>query len=128
MDIDLDVHSLLHEQISSFANQSYHDYTPLGISFCFDNRTHLTSLDLCAPIFPTSIPLPRGLRLGMTGKDLVMLLGEPDRKGGGGGTRLDCWIEYSMHRASTLTLRGPIGKRRIWLSRASQCSRNRGFL
>ncbi|CAO3620677.1 unnamed protein product [Cunninghamella echinulata] len=32
----------------------------------------------------------------MVAHDIVTLLGEPDRKGGGGKTRTFCWIEYQF--------------------------------
>ncbi|CAO3703036.1 unnamed protein product [Rhizopus stolonifer] len=43
---------------------------------------------------PFQQELPCGLKSDMQGHDIVSLLGEPDKKGGGGQTGTPCWIEY----------------------------------
>ncbi|EFJ26418.1 hypothetical protein SELMODRAFT_412979 [Selaginella moellendorffii] len=64
----------------------YHNYEALGVSLCFEesaleavhvyNGTHGYSQFIG--------DLPHGLRIGMTGREIVELLGEPDGKAGGG--------------------------------------------
>lgn len=91
--------------ITKISNYVYHAYKPLGISFCF---TPTDNIDLILDAidvyngqtrdgFSTcQLPLPCGLKSEMQAHEIVAMLGEPDRKGGGGQTRMPCWIEYKF--------------------------------
>ncbi|KAG1307697.1 hypothetical protein G6F62_001710 [Rhizopus arrhizus] len=90
--------------ITKVSNYVYYAYKPLGMSFGFVNQHStlvLDSLDIhnsqtrdgFEP-FQKQEDLPCGLRSDMQGHEIVSLLGEPDKKGGGGRARTPCWIEY----------------------------------
>lgn len=91
--------------ISKLSNFVYHAYKPLGLSLCFkqaqNNQLILDAIDVYngqtrdgfAP-FRLTKDLPCGLKKEMQAHEIVAMLGEPDRKGGGGQTRMPCWIEY----------------------------------
>lgn len=96
--------------VKKVSNYVYHAYKPLGISFCFipkdknSNDLILDAIDIyngetrdgfsqCK----ISTDLPCGLRQDMQAHEIVALLGEPDRKGGGGQSRIPCWIEYKFN-------------------------------
>lgn len=91
--------------ITKISNYVYHAYKPLGISFCFipasNNDLVLDAIDIyngqTRDGFTTChLPLPCGLESKMQAHEIVAMLGEPDRKGGGGQTRMPCWIEYKF--------------------------------
>ncbi|GAA5798088.1 hypothetical protein EDC94DRAFT_427733 [Helicostylum pulchrum] len=93
--------------ITKLSNYVYHAYKPLGLSFCFmndqSNQLVLDAIDVYngqtrdgfAP-FKLTDDLPCGLKTDMQAHEIVAMLGEPDRKGGGGQTRMPCWIEYKF--------------------------------
>jgi len=64
----------------------YHNYKPLGVSFCFENSilkaAHVYNGTHGFSVYKGDLPL--GLRLNMKGQDIVRILGEPDDKMGGG--------------------------------------------
>ncbi|KAI7905023.1 uncharacterized protein BX663DRAFT_501397 [Cokeromyces recurvatus] len=93
--------------ISKLSNYIYHAYKPLGISLCFTSDKENLVLDAIDIYngktrdgfsqFALPEELPCGLKSTMQAYEIVSLLGEPDRKGGGGQTRLPCWIEYKFN-------------------------------
>ncbi|KAI8084304.1 uncharacterized protein B0P05DRAFT_535023 [Gilbertella persicaria] len=100
--------------LSEISNYVYYAYKPLGISFCFikDNDTlKLDAIDIYngntrdgfSP-FHAQEHLPCGLTPTMQAHQIVSLLGEPDRKGGGGQTRTPCWIEYKFNQNSGILI------------------------
>lgn len=94
--------------ISNVSKDVYHAYKPLGISFCFTPVDDLFVLDAIDVYngktrdgflpFQKTEHLPCGLTSTMQAHEIVAMLGEPDRKGGGGQTRIPCWIEYKFSR------------------------------
>jgi hypothetical protein len=90
--------------ISNVSKDVYHAYKPLGISFCFVSSGLLDAIDVYngetrdgfLPYKSTEFPC--GLTPTMQAHEIVAMLGEPDRKGGGGQTRMPCWIEYKFNR------------------------------
>ncbi|KAI8967361.1 hypothetical protein BDF20DRAFT_908426 [Mycotypha africana] len=50
--------------------------------------------------FQQNILLPCGITSSMHAYEIVQALGEPDRKGGGGRTRMPCWIEYKFNNTN----------------------------
>lgn len=95
--------------ITKLSNYVYHAYKPIGISFCFIPSSSSSELVLDAidvyngstrdgfSQFTLIDKLPCGLKNEMQAHEIVSLLGEPDRKGGGGQSRLPCWIEYKFN-------------------------------
>lgn len=92
--------------ITKISNYIYHAYKPLGISFCFiptnKDELLLDAIDVyngqTRDGFTTcQLQLPLGLNSKMQAHEIVAMLGEPDRKGGGGQTRMPCWIEYKFN-------------------------------
>lgn len=96
--------------VKNVSNYVYHAYKPLGVSLCFipkdknSNDLILDAIDIyngetrdgfsqCK----LSTDLPCGLRQDMQAHEIVAMLGEPDRKGGGGPSRIPCWIEYNFN-------------------------------
>ncbi|KAI8097090.1 uncharacterized protein BX664DRAFT_72684 [Halteromyces radiatus] len=116
-------HSILQQQnlntIKRFPDSIYHAYKSLGLSFCFvskskpiqqcddyDDNLILDAIDIYNGVTKDGYQ-PYSLKLdlpyidsSMVAHDIVSLLGEPDRKGGGGQTRLPCWIEYKFEKNS----------------------------
>lgn len=100
----------LQPTISKVSKYEYHAYKPLGISLCFipDNNSPATmkldaidvyngtTRDGFQP-FKSEELLPCGLNSTMQAHEIVAMLGEPDKKGGGGQTRMPCWIEYHFN-------------------------------
>ncbi|CAO3627552.1 unnamed protein product [Cunninghamella blakesleeana] len=102
--------------IKRFPDCIYHSYKPLGLSFSFisvdkpvddctlnDDHLKLDAIDIYNGTtkdsflnYQLDIPLPCGITTSMVAHDIVSLLGEPDRKGGGGKSRTSCWIEYKF--------------------------------
>ncbi|XP_059065506.1 uncharacterized protein LOC131857266 [Cryptomeria japonica] len=63
----------------------YHNYKPLGMSFCFEDSI-LQAIHVYNGIHGFSVckaELPLGIRLNMDGQEIVTILGEPDDKMGG---------------------------------------------
>lgn len=97
--------------ITKLSNYVYHAYKPIGISFCFIPSSSSSSSELVLDAidvyngstrdgfsqFTLIDKLPCGLKNEMQAHEIVSLLGEPDRKGGGGQSRLPCWIEYKFN-------------------------------
>lgn len=97
--------------ITKLSNYVYHAYKPTGISFCFIPSSSSSSSELVLDAidvyngstrdgfsqFTLIDKLPCGLKNEMQAHEIVSLLGEPDRKGGGGQSRLPCWIEYKFN-------------------------------
>jgi hypothetical protein len=86
--------------IKQFPECIYHSYKPQGLSFAFVDGS-LEAIDVYNGItndgfqpYTSNVPLPCGLSSEMQAHDIVFLLGEPDRKGG--GARVPCWIEYKF--------------------------------
>jgi hypothetical protein len=94
--------------ISNISKDVYHAYKSLGISFCFTPVGTLSVLDAIDVYngetrdgflpFKSTNHFPCGLTSTMQAHEIVAMLGEPDRKGGGGQTRMPCWIEYKFNR------------------------------
>lgn len=92
--------------ITKVSNYVYHAYKPLGISLCFmpvNNELKLDAIDVYNgetrdgfSQFKLFDDLPCGIKSDMQAHEIVCLLGEPDRKGGGGQSRIPCWIEYKF--------------------------------
>ncbi|KAI8365215.1 uncharacterized protein BYT42DRAFT_589184 [Radiomyces spectabilis] len=94
--------------VKRFPDCTYHSYKPLGISFCFtpqtkgdDSTLQLDSIDIYNGhtrdgFAPFTGELPCNLTPTMQAHEIVNMLGEPDRKGGGGKLRVPCWIEYQF--------------------------------
>jgi hypothetical protein len=92
--------------ITKVSNYVYHAYKPLGISFCYmptNNELKLDAIDVYNgqtrngfSNFDLFEDLPCGLKSDMQAHEIVSMLGEPDRKGGGGQSRIPCWIEYKF--------------------------------
>ncbi|KAI9259919.1 hypothetical protein BY458DRAFT_517031 [Sporodiniella umbellata] len=81
----------------------YHAYKSLGISLGFivheSDELILDSIDVYNSqtrdgYLPFQQNMPCGLQSDMLGHQIVSLLGEPDKKGGGRQTGTPCWIEY----------------------------------
>jgi hypothetical protein len=93
--------------ITTVSDYTYYAYKPLGLSFCFitnvDQELKLDAIDVyngqTRDGFSTCTltDLPCGINQDMQAHAIVSLLGEPDRKGGGGQSRLPCWIEYKFN-------------------------------
>ncbi|KAJ3293030.1 hypothetical protein HK104_004818 [Borealophlyctis nickersoniae] len=85
--------------IATFSDAEYHSYKDHGISLCFNPTTKLLTTIHAYNIsksegykkYPHA--LPHGLRADMTAREVVSLLGEPKRKGGGGRS-IAMWVEY----------------------------------
>jgi hypothetical protein len=97
----------LRPTISKVSKYEYHAYKPLGISLCFiPDGTSMkldaidvyngTTRDGFQPFTLTQL-LPCGLESTMQAHEIVAMLGEPDKKGGGGQSRMTCWIEYQFN-------------------------------
>ncbi|KAI8067505.1 hypothetical protein BC940DRAFT_300898 [Gongronella butleri] len=101
--------------IKAFSDCIYHSYKPLGLAFsflpqdvpmseCATTPDHASLVldaidvyngdtkDFCS--YKSDVPLPCSIQTDMQAHDIVALLGEPDRKGG--GTRVPCWIDYKL--------------------------------
>ncbi|KAI9480775.1 MAG: hypothetical protein EXX96DRAFT_564120 [Benjaminiella poitrasii] len=95
--------------ISKLSNYTYHAYKHLGLSLCFvenNNELILDAIDVYNgktrdgfSQFTLINELPCELKSTMQAHEIVSLLGEPDRKGGGGQSRLPCWIEYKFNNS-----------------------------
>ncbi|KAG1454931.1 hypothetical protein G6F56_007199 [Rhizopus delemar] len=103
VDIQSCLKTNLSPAVKKISNYVYHAYKPLGISLGFISKEHseltLDSIDIYNSqtrdgYQPFQQELPCGLKSDMQGHDIVSLLGEPDKKGGGGQTGTPCWIEY----------------------------------
>ncbi|KAI7880324.1 hypothetical protein K492DRAFT_147331 [Lichtheimia hyalospora FSU 10163] len=97
--------SLSDPLVKAFPDCTYYSYKSLGISFCFvqkDDALALDSIDIYngktrdgfQPFIGNAYPF--GFTKETQGHEIVIQLGEPDRKGGGGKTHLPCWIEYKF--------------------------------
>ncbi|ORZ15156.1 hypothetical protein BCR42DRAFT_416521 [Absidia repens] len=110
--------------IKRFSDSIYHSYKSLGLSFSFvinnnnnssnksikqcsdnDDALLLDAIDIYNGVtsdgfqpYSLDMALPCGLEGSMQAHDIVSLLGEPDRKGGGGQSRVACWIEYKFEQ------------------------------
>lgn len=97
-------------QNSSLSSFSPYPAFPVILTDCPVSTTELVDASAVMQIAPT-----------MTGKDIVRLLGEPSRKGGGTGT-LGIWCEWSKHGVMVefggIDARGPLswetGKDAVW--------------
>ncbi|CAO3593240.1 unnamed protein product [Absidia cylindrospora] len=109
------------DAIKRFSDSIYHSYKLLGLSFSFvignngnklikecsdnDDTLVLDAIDIYNGVtndgfqpYSLDMALPGGLEGSMQAHDIVSLLGEPDRKGGGGQSRVPCWIEYKFEQ------------------------------
>ncbi|KAI8337912.1 hypothetical protein BC941DRAFT_501908 [Chlamydoabsidia padenii] len=95
--------------IKQFPDCTYHSYKHLGLSLSFvqatDKTMVLDAIDIYNGItndgfqpYDLDIPLPCGLDRTLQAHAIVSRLGEPDRKGGGGQSRVPCWIEYTFEQ------------------------------
>jgi hypothetical protein len=95
-------------EISKISNYTYHAYKQVGVSFCFipaetPQQLKLDAIDIYNGKTRDGFQqcpyeeLPCGLTNTMQAHEIVNMLGEPDRKGGGGQTRMPCWIEYKFN-------------------------------
>ncbi|KAI7849041.1 hypothetical protein BDC45DRAFT_521817 [Circinella umbellata] len=94
--------------IKKFSDSTYYSYKSLGLSLCFtttskqSNDLVLDSIDIYnghtrdgfQPFVGKEYPY--GFTPETQAHEIVSQLGEPDRKGGGGQTRVPCWIEYQF--------------------------------
>lgn len=99
--------------ITKLSNYIYHAYKPLGISLCFipkEDDFMLDAIDIYNGktrdgFSPCTLDnLPCGLHNTIQAHEIVSNLGEPDRKGGGGQSRLPCWIEYKFSENSGILI------------------------
>ncbi|ORX52332.1 hypothetical protein DM01DRAFT_1367465 [Hesseltinella vesiculosa] len=108
--------------IKVFPDCIYHSYKSLGLAFCFtaitkpinecdpnDPVLRLNAIDIYNgttkdgfQTYQGDLPLPCGVTPAMQAHELVSLLGEPNRKGGGG--RVPCWIDYKFERGGGLMI------------------------
>eukprot|EP00040_Diaphanoeca_grandis_P044561 m.12760 g.12760 ORF g.12760 m.12760 type:complete len:181 (+) comp9428_c0_seq1:127-669(+) len=80
----------------TFSSTKYSNYKTLGVSLAFENGL----LD-CIHLYNTNVdgytgytgPCPYKLRMDKTGVDIITLLGEPSKKGGG-EYRTNTWVAY----------------------------------
>ncbi|KAI8647871.1 hypothetical protein BD408DRAFT_407925 [Parasitella parasitica] len=103
----------LEPSITKLSNYIYHAYKPLGISLCFIPKKDdliLDAIDIYNGRTPDEFSpctinnLPCKLHSTMQAHEIVSNLGEPDRKGGGGQSRLPCWIEYKFSESSGILI------------------------
>ncbi|KAI8882993.1 hypothetical protein K501DRAFT_285578, partial [Backusella circina FSU 941] len=94
-------------EISKISNYTYHAYKQQGVSFCFvpgSQELKLDAIDIYNGETRDGFQqyrydeLPCGLTNTIQAHEIVSMLGEPDRKGGGGQTRMPCWIEYKFNQ------------------------------
>lgn len=99
--------------ITKLSNYIYHAYKSLGISLCFIPKDDGFALDAIGIYNGTTrdgfLPytfdnLPYQLHSTIQVHEIVSHLGEPDRKGGGGQSRLPCWIEYKLPETSGILI------------------------
>ncbi|KAG2173268.1 hypothetical protein INT43_004642 [Umbelopsis isabellina] len=88
--------------IKTFKDATYRSWPTLGISFCFtiaNGEEQLDSIDIFngRPQDKFSVYCgehPLGLSSSSKAHEIVSALGEPIKKGGGGNTRMPCWVQY----------------------------------
>ncbi|KAL7322605.1 hypothetical protein PS15p_211584 [Mucor circinelloides] len=99
--------------VTKLSNYIYHAYKPLGISLCFIPKGDdfvLDAIDIYNGktrdgFLPYTLNnLPCQLHSTIQAHEIVSHLGEPDRKGGGGQSRLPCWIEYKFSENSGILI------------------------
>eukprot|EP00698_Gefionella_okellyi_P005964 TRINITY_DN15399_c0_g1_i1.p1 TRINITY_DN15399_c0_g1~~TRINITY_DN15399_c0_g1_i1.p1 ORF type:complete len:149 (+),score=24.22 TRINITY_DN15399_c0_g1_i1:5-451(+) len=85
-------HTTCTADVAKFRDCEYHTYKPDGLSFCFDiigaDNAVLTLGGIhvfngVQGYIACKLALPHGVHLRMTNVDVVTLLGEPTKKGGG---------------------------------------------
>ncbi|KAI9261421.1 hypothetical protein BDA99DRAFT_511317 [Phascolomyces articulosus] len=93
--------------VKKFPDSTYYSYKSLGLSFCFTPAKGgdllLDSIDIYnghtrdgfKPFVGKEYPY--AFTPETQAHEIVSQLGEPDRKGGGGQTRVPCWIEYQFN-------------------------------
>ena len=75
------------EEVKHYGECTYASFPAVGLSLCFDGTGDAATRRLAcvhAVDQRCTLVLPHGISIGMTGAAVVELLGEPDRKGGGG--------------------------------------------
>jgi hypothetical protein len=98
--------------IKTFPDASYRSWPSLGISLCFtmlDGKEQLDSIDIFNghpkdkfSAYEGSLPLE--ITSSSQAHDIVSKLGEPIKKGGGGNTRMPCWVQYDTDQGFTLQI------------------------
>ncbi|KAI9484879.1 hypothetical protein BDB00DRAFT_852979 [Zychaea mexicana] len=108
--------------IKRFPDSTYYSYKSLGLSLSFtptrkgSDKLLLDSIDIYnghtrdgfQPFVGKEYPY--GFTPQTQAHEIVSQLGEPDRKGGGGTTRLPCWIEYQFEDEGNDNKDGDRGK------------------
>ncbi|CAO0792759.1 unnamed protein product [Mucor circinelloides] len=84
--------------VTKLSNYIYHAYKPLDAIDIYNGKTR----DGFLPY--TLNNLPCQLHSAIQAHEIVSHLGEPDRKGGGGQSRLPCWIEYKFSENSGILI------------------------
>ncbi|KAH8552691.1 hypothetical protein BGW37DRAFT_489899, partial [Umbelopsis sp. PMI_123] len=98
--------------IKKFPDAMYKSWPSLGISFCFtvvDGIEQLDSIDIFNGHPKDKFSayngiLPLGILSSSQAHEIVSKLGEPIRKGGGGNTRMPCWVQYDTDQGFTLQI------------------------
>ncbi|KAI8980926.1 hypothetical protein BDB01DRAFT_796135 [Pilobolus umbonatus] len=93
--------------ITTLSKYTYYAYKSMGLSFCYVSTSEglvLDAVDVYNGItkegfqpYTLSHELPFELKTDTRAFEIVTLLGEPDRKGGGARSTLSCWIEYTFN-------------------------------
>ncbi|KAJ2955011.1 hypothetical protein NQZ79_g8909 [Umbelopsis isabellina] len=98
--------------IKTFKDATYRSWPTLGISFCFtltNGEERLDSIDIFngRPQDKFSAYCgehPLGLSSSSKAHEIVSALGEPIKKGGGGNTRMPCWVQYDTDQGFSLQI------------------------
>lgn len=98
--------------IKTFKDATYRSWPTLGISFCFtitNGEEELDSIDIFngRPQDKFSAycgELPLGLCSSSKAHEIVSALGEPIKKGGGGNTRMPCWVQYDTDQGFSVQI------------------------
>ncbi|GAB5593000.1 hypothetical protein Unana1_07900 [Umbelopsis nana] len=98
--------------IKEFKDATYRSWPSLGISFCFttvDGTDQLDSIDIFNGRLQDKFAtynglLPLGIQSSSQAHDIVSKHGEPIKKGGGGNTRMPCWVQYDTDQGFTLQI------------------------
>ncbi|CAM0139914.1 hypothetical protein VKS41_007260 [Umbelopsis sp. WA50703] len=109
---DLSNGNALEPTIKKFKDATYRSWPSLGISFCFtpiNGEEQLDSIDIFNGRPQDKFSAYRGdvpLALSSSSKahEIVSALGEPIKKGGGGNTRMPCWVQYDTDQGFSLQI------------------------
>lgn len=104
--------SVVEPTVKTFPDAKYKSWPNLGFSFCFtvvDGSEQLDSIDIFNGhpkdrFTAYGGELPLGLLSSSQAHEVVSKLGEPLKKGGGGNTRMPCWVQYDTDQGFTLQI------------------------